>query len=96
MTRQALRLATIAALVTCATMVRLSAEEAPHATYANFAKHLVIVTGDPEFDGRQTPGDPLHWRPDIGRVRALGFTASTTLEEGLRDVAAWSSAELAK
>jgi len=48
----------------------------------------------PEFDGQQTPGDPLHWRADITRLRALGFTPEMALEDGLRDVAAWSSAEL--
>ncbi len=50
----------------------------------------------PEFNGQLTPGDPLHWRADITRLRALGFTPATGLDDGLRDVAAWSSAELAK
>jgi len=48
-----------------------------------------------EFNGRQTPGDPLNWRADITRLAASGFTPATILDDGLRDVAAWSSAELA-
>lgn len=50
----------------------------------------------PEFDGQQTPGDPRNWRADISRLQALGFIPVTPLDDGLRDVVAWSSAELAK
>lgn len=49
----------------------------------------------PEFDGQRTPGDPVHWRADLSRLTALGFSPEITLEEGLREVAASSSAELA-
>ena len=47
------------------------------------------------FDGAQTPGDPLHWRADISRVRSLGFQPRVMLERGLESFAAWCSAELA-
>ena len=47
------------------------------------------------FDGAQTPGDPLHWRGDISRLRALGDEPRVTLERGLESFAAWCSAELA-
>ena len=47
------------------------------------------------FDGAQTPGDPLHWRADISRLRALGDEPRVTLERGLESFAAWCSAELA-
>lgn len=49
---------------------------------------------EPVFDGAATPGNPLNWRADIGRLRALGFAPSVSLEQGLRGVAAWSRAEL--
>ena len=49
---------------------------------------------EPEFDGQRTPGDPVHWRADLGRVRSLGFTPAISLEQGLSEVAAWSRAEL--
>ena len=52
-------------------------------------------TSTPEFDGQSTPGDPRNWRADISRLTALGFTPATTLEDGLRSVAAWCLAELA-
>lgn len=48
-----------------------------------------------EFDGVQTPGDPLHWRADISRLQELGFAPVIPLEQGLRSVATWASAELA-
>lgn len=47
------------------------------------------------FDGVQTPGDPLHWRADTSRLRALGFQPRVPLERGLESFAAWCSAELA-
>ncbi|MEO7317559.1 MAG: NAD-dependent epimerase/dehydratase family protein [Chthoniobacteraceae bacterium] len=47
------------------------------------------------FDGAQTPGDPLHWRAEISRVRALGFEPRVTLEKGLESIAAWCAAEVA-
>lgn len=46
------------------------------------------------FDGAQTPGDPLHWRADISRVRALGCEPRVSLEKGLESFAVWSAAEL--
>ncbi|MDB6174841.1 MAG: NAD-dependent epimerase/dehydratase [Chthoniobacteraceae bacterium] len=49
----------------------------------------------PRFDGAATPGNPLYWRADIGRIAALGFAPSISLEKGVRSVATWSSAELA-
>lgn len=61
--------------------------------------HAVVAALDaqiqPAFDGAATPGNPLNWRADIERLRALGFTPSVSLEQGLRGVAAWSRAELA-
>lgn len=50
----------------------------------------------PEFDGQRTPGDPIHWRADLTRLAALGFSPAITLEEGLSEVAACASAELAR
>ncbi len=48
-----------------------------------------------QFDGRSRPGDPANWRADITRIQALGFTPSVPLEQGIRTVATWASAELA-
>jgi UDP-glucose 4-epimerase len=67
-------------------------------TIAALARAVVTALGvdvEPVFDGSETPGNPLNWRADTGRLRALGFTPSVTLEQGLRGVAAWSRAELA-
>jgi UDP-glucose 4-epimerase len=67
-------------------------------TIAALARAVVIALDakvEPAFDGTATPGNPLNWRADIGRLRALGFTPGVSLEQGLRGVAAWSRAELA-
>ena len=47
-----------------------------------------------EFDGAATPGNPLNWRADISKIAALGFAPQIALEDGLREVARWSRAEL--
>jgi UDP-glucose 4-epimerase len=52
-------------------------------------------TSQPEFDGQATPGDPRNWRADITRLARLGYVPATTLEDGLRSVAAWCLAEMA-
>ena len=49
---------------------------------------------EPSFDGFTRPGDPLHWRADVSKIAELGFSPAVPLEEGIRAVAAWSSAEL--
>jgi UDP-glucose 4-epimerase len=48
----------------------------------------------PEFDGQATPGNPLNWRADIGKLTALGFVPEISLEDGLLEVARWARAEL--
>jgi UDP-glucose 4-epimerase len=49
----------------------------------------------PAFDGKVRAGDPCNWRADVSRLAALGFTPEIPLEQGVREVAAWASAELA-
>jgi UDP-glucose 4-epimerase len=47
------------------------------------------------FDGTARSGDPRNWRADISKVQALGFAPAIPLEQGIRTVATWASAELA-
>lgn len=60
--------------------------------------HLVIqalhLQAEPTFDGVTRAGDPRNWRADTSRLAHLGFTPSVSLEQGVRTVAAWASAEL--
>jgi UDP-glucose 4-epimerase len=42
-----------------------------------------------EFSGRVRPGDPRHWRADVSRLRAAGFTAGTSLEAGVAGYGDW-------
>ena len=35
---------------------------------------LAGIAGAPRFTGQAMPGSPAHWRADIARLRAFGFT----------------------
>ena len=68
-------------------------------TIAELASTLEISLDSkvvPVFDGRGTPGDPLHWRADISKIAALGFSPAVPLKQGLHTVAAWCAAELSR
>lgn len=41
------------------------------------------------FTGSVRPGDPLHWKGDAERARALGVTCATPLEEGIGRTVEW-------
>ena len=60
--------------------------------------HLVLKAigspVQPAFDGRSTPGNPLHWRADIQKIAALGFAPSIALPHGISAVARWAQAEI--
>ena len=47
------------------------------------------VPVEPELTGKYRAGDIRHCVADISKLRALGFAPSVTLEEGLRELAAW-------
>lgn len=42
-----------------------------------------------QFNGVTRSGDPLNWHADITSLKKLGFTPTTSLEEGLNKVANW-------
>lgn len=42
-----------------------------------------------QFNGVVRPGDPLNWCADITNLTKLGFAATTSLEQGLANTAAW-------
>jgi UDP-glucose 4-epimerase len=46
------------------------------------------------FDGENRPGDPLNWRADMTKLSAFGFTNTITLENGMREVAAWARSQI--
>ncbi len=52
------------------------------------------VSVEATFDGLARAGDPLQWRADTAKLGSLGFTPAVPLEQGIRGVATWSSAEL--
>lgn len=46
------------------------------------------------YTGDVRPGDPLKWVADISRIKALGFSPETRLEDGLKKVCDWYSSEI--
>jgi len=43
------------------------------------------------FNGFVREGDPLNWRADISRIRALGYRKTVELQQGLADYVCWAS-----
>lgn len=43
----------------------------------------------PVFSGEIKEGDPLYWEVDISLLKSFGFTASTTIEQGIKQTVAW-------
>jgi len=41
------------------------------------------------FNGEVRPGDPLNWKADISKLKALGYEPSVSLAEGLNQYAEW-------
>jgi UDP-glucose 4-epimerase len=41
------------------------------------------------FNGVGRGGDPLHWRADIGRLKALGYAPKYDYQSGMRELAQW-------
>jgi len=41
------------------------------------------------FNGEIRNGDPVNWRADISRLKALGYESDYCLESGLKEIAAW-------
>lgn len=48
----------------------------------------------PQFDGIVPLGTPLNWQADVSKLKALGFTPSIPLEQGVKTFANWCRAEL--
>jgi len=56
---------------------------------AQALSHLYQVEVEPDVTQKFREGDIRHCYADIVKLRALGFQPSVSLEEGLRDLAAW-------
>lgn len=41
------------------------------------------------FNGETRKGDPLNWRADIEKLKSLGYQQQVSIEDGLKDYAAW-------
>lgn len=42
-----------------------------------------------KFTSKVREGDPSNWRADISRLKKLGYTPSTKIEDGIRDYVRW-------
>lgn len=59
-----------------------------HATEL-FAKNLGVAAENIAFNGTVREGDPLNWRADISRLKALGYEKQVTMDAGLADYCQW-------
>jgi UDP-glucose 4-epimerase len=48
------------------------------------------------FSGTSRPGDPIHWRADIRRIQALGYSPQVAIDDGVAVYATWVRAEREK
>jgi len=53
-----------------------------------FRKHLDTDI-EIQFNNQVKPGDPLNWRADISVLRAMGYTPSVSLEDGIESYIGW-------
>ncbi|PSN20255.1 dTDP-glucose 4,6-dehydratase [filamentous cyanobacterium CCP5] len=72
-----------------------SGREVKIAELANLVVNALDYNLTPEFDGVIPPGNPLNWQADISQLQALGFSASVSLEQGLKTFVSWCRSELA-
>jgi UDP-glucose 4-epimerase len=56
--------------------------------------NLIASDSEPEFDGVLPKGVPQRWQADISKLSALGFSPQVSIENGLKDYAAWCQSEL--
>ena len=49
--------------------------------------------GELTFTGQSRKGDPLKWRADITRLKALGYEQKISISEGLKDYVKWLKEE---
>ncbi|MBR8834034.1 MAG: SDR family oxidoreductase [Stigonema ocellatum SAG 48.90 = DSM 106950] len=61
---------------------------------ANMVLTALEYEGVPQFDGVVPAGTPLNWQANVSKLASLGFTASVTLEQGVKTFAKWCRAEL--
>lgn len=55
--------------------------------FINLTKSKKTVT----FNQQQKTGDPINWKADISKIKALGYVQKTTLEDGLRNYIQWAN-----
>lgn len=55
-----------------------------------FAKSLGIAAENIAFNGTVREGDPLNWRADISRLKALGYEKQVSMDAGLADYCQWA------
>jgi UDP-glucose 4-epimerase len=65
-----------------ATTIRLLAQ--------SLARELGLREDAVSFSGETRPGDPRHWKADVGRIRGLGWEPAVPLAAGLAAYAAWA------
>ena len=45
------------------------------------------------FTGQVKTGDPLHWKADISKLSALGFSPKVSIQDGIKRYTQWLQEE---
>jgi nucleoside-diphosphate-sugar epimerase len=54
-----------------------------------FAKYYGIQQSNIVFTGNAREGDPINWRADISKLKALGYKQSIDIGQGIKDYVEW-------
>lgn len=71
-----------------------SGEETRIRDLAELVQNHLDITEEIIFDGENPEGNPLNWRADITRLKALGFIPAVSLELGVQTFLAWVKNDL--
>ncbi|AFZ44904.1 NAD-dependent epimerase/dehydratase [Halothece sp. PCC 7418] len=71
-----------------------SGREVTIAELAQLVRDVLECDKPIEFDGIVPMGTPLNWQADIAKLKALNFSPSVSLEDGIKTFATWCKAEL--
>lgn len=70
--------------INVASGVAVSINNAAH-TLTHYLSSKINIT----FSGKVAPENPIHWLADISKLKQIGFRPKITLQQGLKNYAAW-------
>ena len=71
---------------------RIYAGTGVETTISDMAKIFYQNLGMPKkiiFNGKVREGDPINWKADISKIKALGFNPSVSISTGIKRLTEW-------